>query len=138
MTHHRLTRDTVEAYARRVEEGFNRRDPRTIEELLSEHLIDHNRLLGGVDLRQRMARVLEAFEDARYRVEELIVEGNAVAWRWSITGTHTKPIMGVDPTGKPITISGLSAAVIQDGKAIEHWEFSDDQSVLAQLEEAVN
>jgi predicted ester cyclase len=137
VTHHRLTKEQVEDYAKRIERGFNERDPRLIEELLSPHLVDHNRLLGGVDLRQRMARVLEAVEDARYSVEEVIVEGNAVAWRWSITGTHTNPIMGVTPTGKAITISGLSAAVLKDGKVMEHWEFSDDQSVLAQLEESV-
>jgi hypothetical protein len=33
-----------------------------------------------------------------------------------------------------VTISGLSAAVLKDGKVIQHWEFSDDQGLLAQLE----
>jgi predicted ester cyclase len=52
----------------------------------------------------------------------------------SIRGTHAQEIMGIQPTGKQVTISGLSAAVLKDGKLIQHWEFSDDQGLLAQLE----
>jgi steroid delta-isomerase-like uncharacterized protein len=136
MTHHEISGEFAEQLRQEVEAGFNDRDPRVIERLLAPHLVDHNKLLGGVDLRQRMARVLQAFDDARLKIEEYIVQGNAVAWRWAITGTHTKRIMGVEPTGKKVTIAGLSAAVIHDGKVVEHWEFSDDQSVLAQLQEA--
>ena len=136
MPHHEITPELVEDIKARVERGFNERDPKAIEGLLAPHLIDHNRLLGGVDLRQRMARVLEAFEDARLAVTDYIVQGNAVAWRWTIRGTHTKTIMGVEPTGEVVEIAGLSAAVLKEGKVVEHWEFSDDQSVLAQLQEA--
>jgi steroid delta-isomerase-like uncharacterized protein len=136
--HHQITPEMVEDIKARAERGFNERDPRVIEELLAPHLIDHNRLLGGVDLRQRMARVLQAFEDARFAVTDYIVQGNAVAWRWTIRGTHTRTIMGIEPTGKVVEIAGLSAAVLKDGKVVEHWEFSDDQSVLAQLQEAAS
>jgi predicted ester cyclase len=41
---------------------------------------------------------------------------------------------GFQPTGKKVTISGLSAPVLKDGKLIQYWEFSDDQGLLAQLE----
>jgi len=64
MTDHEITREFVEDLRRRVERAFNERAPRVIEEVLADGLIDHNILLGGVDLRQRMARVKEAFDDA--------------------------------------------------------------------------
>jgi predicted ester cyclase len=83
-----------------------------------------------------MARVQQAFEDARLEIAEYIVQGGAIAWRWTIRGTHTKRVMGIEPTGKEATISRLSAAVVVKGKIAEHWEFSDDQSVLAQLQAA--
>jgi steroid delta-isomerase-like uncharacterized protein len=134
--HQELTPERVEEIKARAERGFNERDPKVIEELLAPHLIDHNRLLGRVDLRQRMARVLQAIDDARFQVTDFIIQGSAVAWRWTIRGSHTKTIMGVEPTGRKVEIAGLSAAVFKDGKVVEHWEFSDDQSVLAQLQEA--
>jgi predicted ester cyclase len=134
MAPHGFTKERAEELKRLVERGFNERDPKLIEELLADRLIDHNTLLGGVDLRQRMARVLEAFEDAQLSIDEYIFQGNAAAWKWTIRGTHTKEIMGVRPTGKPVALSGLSAAVMQNGKILQHWEFSDDRSLLAQLE----
>lgn len=134
MTEHEVTLEFAEELKARVEKGFNERDPAIIEQLLSPQLIDHNKLLGGVDLRQRMSRVQQAFEDARLEIDEYIIQGSAVAWRWTIRGTHTNRVMGVEPTGKEATISGLSAAVVVNGKIVEHWEFSDDRSVLAQLQ----
>jgi steroid delta-isomerase-like uncharacterized protein len=136
VTSHELTREFAEDLKSRIERGFNERKPEVIEAVLADRLIDHNVLLGGVDLRQRMARVQQAFEDARLSIDEYIVQGNAAAWRWTIHGTHTQRIMGIEPTGKVLSISGLSAAIIQNGKVVEHWEFSDDQTLLAQLEAA--
>jgi predicted ester cyclase len=42
--------------------------------------------------------------------------------------------MEIEPTGRPVAVSGLSAAVIRNGKILEHWEFSDDAGLMAQLE----
>jgi predicted ester cyclase len=136
LPHHEITPELAERLKAQVERGFNERDPRAIEQVLSPQLIDHNVLLGGADLRQRMARAQDAFEDATYSIDEYIVQGSAVAWRWTIRGTHTKRVMGVEPTLRQVSISGLSAAVIHGGKIVEHWEFSDDQAVLDQLQTA--
>ncbi len=134
ITHYEITKEQAEDLKARVERAFNDRDTKAIEGFLGDHLVDHNVLLGGVDLRQRLARTLEAFPDAEFSIDEYIFQGNAAAWKWSIRGTRAPEIMGIQPTGKKVTISGLSAAVLKDGKLIQHWEFSDDQSLLAQLE----
>jgi predicted ester cyclase len=136
MSAHEITREVAEDLKRRAEQGFNERNLKLIEGLLSDHLVDHNLLLGGVDIRQRMATVLQAFDDATFTIDEYIFQGNAVAWKWTIHGTHTQRIMGVEPTGKKVAISGLSAAIVQNGKVVQHWEFSDDRGLLAQLEAA--
>jgi hypothetical protein len=81
MARDEITKERAEELRGRVEGGFNERDPKLIEELLADHLVDHNQLLGGVDLRQRMARVLGAFGDAELTIDDYIFQGNAVAWR---------------------------------------------------------
>jgi predicted ester cyclase len=134
MTSQDITEDVAEDLKRRVERGFNERNPKLIEELLADRLMDHNVLLGGIDLRQRLSRVLEAFEDATLSIDEYIFHGNAIAWKWTIDGTHTKRLLTYEPTGKKISVSGLSAAVIQNGKVVQHWEFSDDAHLQGQLE----
>ena len=138
MTHHEITREQAEEYRTQVEQGFNQRNVALIERLMGPHLIDHNILLGGADIRQRIAIVQEALEDAEFRIEEYIFEGNAIAWRWSVRGKHTQTIMNVPATGKDVVFRGLSAGVFKDGKLVSHWEFSDDASLLAQLEAATS
>lgn len=134
MTREDITKEIAEDLKRRVERGFNERNPKLIEELLADRLMDHNVLLGGIDLRQRLARVVEAIEDARLSIDEYIFQGNAIAWKWTIRGTHTRPLLTFQPTGKKLSVSGLSAAVLLNGKVVQHWEFSDDTHLQAQLE----
>jgi len=81
MARDEISRQRAEALERQVERGFNEHDPKLIEELLADHLVDHNQVLGELDLRQRMARALEAFEDAELTIDDYIFQGNAVAWR---------------------------------------------------------
>jgi predicted ester cyclase len=129
-----LTDEVVKSFIRKVEDGFNKRDPKQFEELLADHLIDHSVLLGGVDLRQRIARVQAALPDSKYKVREYMIEGSAVAWRWSISGTHKSDIMGIAPTGGPVTINGLSVAVVEHNKVVQQWEFVDYTAFLKELQ----
>lgn len=128
-----FTPDRIAHLTTSLESGFNDRDESSIEALLSPHLVDHSAALGGVDLRQRLARVHDAFPDATYKVEEYLIQGPAVAWRWTIRGTHAREIMRVAATGKTVEIRGLSMAVFQNGKVVEHWEFPDYDALAAQL-----
>ena len=86
MTQHEITDELSRDLKERVERAFNDRDIKAIEGLLGDHLVDHNVLLGGVDLRQRMARALEAFPDAEFSIDQYIFQGNAAAWKRSIRG----------------------------------------------------
>jgi hypothetical protein len=42
MARDEITRERAEELRRQVERGFNERDPKLIEELLADHLVDHN------------------------------------------------------------------------------------------------
>src|SRR3954453_11664623 len=43
----------------------------------------------------------EAFPDIRITIEDLVVEGEKVVWRWSATGTHRGQLFGLyAPTGR--------------------------------------
>jgi predicted ester cyclase len=129
-----LSETDVKDFLKHAENGFNDRDPRQIEQILGPHLIDHSELLGRMDIRQRIARVQEAMPDSTYTALDYLIEGHAVAWRWRIEGTHATEIMGKPPTGKRVTLRGLSVAVVKNGKLIEHWEFADLQDLFVQLE----
>jgi steroid delta-isomerase-like uncharacterized protein len=74
-----------------------------------------------------------AFSDLSVNIEELIAEDDKVAQRWTSRVTHDGPLLGIPPTGKHITISGINIFRIADGKIVERWGDLDRMSLLQQL-----
>jgi hypothetical protein len=91
---------------------------------LADRLMDHNVLLGGIGLRQRLARVLEAFDDPTLNIDDYIFTEARPGLEVDDPGNHSKRILTYEPTGKQISISRLSAAISQNGKIVQHC--SDD------------
>lgn len=75
----------------------------------------------------------EAFPDIKYTVEDMIEEGDKVVARWTTQGTHKGTFMGIPPTGKQVTFSGIEIIRIKDGQAVEEWEEFDRARLMQQL-----
>ena len=67
------------------------------------------------------------------RVDDLVVEGDRLAWRWTFEGTHTGPFAGVAPTHKQVVLRGVNLQTLKEGKVVEHWTLADLASALRQL-----
>src|SRR5689334_6918095 len=50
----------------------------------------------------------QAFPDLQFKVEDLIAEGDKVVCRLTTRGTHKGEFMGIPPTGKVATNSGIN------------------------------
>ncbi len=74
-----------------------------------------------------------AFPDLHTTVEDLFAEGDKVTARWTFRGTHQGEMMGIPPTGKPITGTGISITRIADGKMAETWVIFDALGLMQQL-----
>jgi steroid delta-isomerase-like uncharacterized protein len=65
-------------------------------------------------------------------LEDLIMEGDRAATRWRLTGTDTGP-GDFPPTGRPISVHGLSFFAFADGVLTHEWTVADSLSALQQL-----
>ena len=74
-----------------------------------------------------------AFPDARFTVEDMIAEGDRVAARLTMRGTHLGPLNGVPPTGRAVVVSGMSIERVADGRIVEGWNENDALGLLQQL-----
>jgi steroid delta-isomerase-like uncharacterized protein len=74
-----------------------------------------------------------AFPDGRIVVEDAIGEGDMIASRWVMTGTHKGDFLGVPATGRPVTMNGIDFSRITDGKIAEHWAEFDVAGVMQQI-----
>lgn len=115
----------VRELIRMVQDAFNDGNILEIEDAVSDHLLEHTETMGHVDFRQRLNMLRQAMPDAKLEIDEVIQHGNLVAWRWTVRGTQKEKMFGVPPTGRQVTLTGISLDRLEDDVVVEHWEFPD-------------
>lgn len=69
--------------------------------------------LHGLDgVRHSMGRYFQAFPDLKFRADEVLVDGSRVTLVWTAHGTHGGTIMHIPPTGRRITVRGVTLLTI--------------------------
>lgn len=63
---------------------------------------------GPEGVRQAMAEYLSAFPDLTITQEDLIQTGDRIVQIWTARGTHRGPLMNIPPTGRSVTVRGIS------------------------------
>jgi predicted ester cyclase len=74
-----------------------------------------------------------AFPDAQLTFDDIITEGDWVAIRYHVEMTHRGEFQGIPPTGKRVTITGITILRFADGQVVERWSESDFLGLLQQL-----
>jgi predicted SnoaL-like aldol condensation-catalyzing enzyme len=76
---------------------------------------------------------LAGFPDAQLVFDETVVEGDRVAIRFHVDMTHQGEFNGIPPTGKRVSLAGMTVMRFVDGKVAERWSESDFMGLLQQL-----
>jgi len=71
--------------------------------------------------------------DRQSTVEDQIAEGDKVMTRWTYRGTHKGDLMGIAPTDKQVTVTGICIDRIVGGKIVEEWGEMDNLGMMQQL-----
>jgi predicted ester cyclase len=82
---------------------------------------------------ERASRLRAAFPDAYATLEDIVADGDRVAYRLTIRGTHQGIFQGIPPTQKRVTVSFTAIVRIEDGKLAEEWGGLDVIDLLHQL-----
>lgn len=122
------------AVARRILDAFNTGNTAIIDEVFDTGFKSHTTPFPGVDetrdgLKREIKMLRESFPDAKFTETGIDEQGDTVTIRWSMTGTHQKPIMGVEASGERVTQTGEEVLHFAGGKIKarhgreEHHEF---------------
>lgn len=118
-------------------EGFATGELDALDDLVASDYVEHDAVPGqlpGIEaLKQVASQSLAAFPDVRFVVEDIIAEGNKVVARYTMHGTHQAELVGIPPTGKQITVSGIDIVRFVDGKVKERWGNLDELGMMQQL-----
>jgi len=132
-----MAEDNRAILERAVNEMLNGRNLALVETLFAQGYVYHGP--GGLEVRgpegfkQLLNVYLNAFPDVKFTIEDTVAGGDKIAWRWTMRGTHKGDLMGIAPTGKTVTITGIVVSRYSGGKVIEDWESFDEVGMLRQL-----
>ena len=128
------------ALSKRIyEEVFNQGKLQLLDELvatngvLNDPSVPGGKITGRAGVRQYFETYLTAFPDLHFTINDQIAEGDKVVTRYTATGTHKGALMGIAPTGKRSTVTGITIEHYKDGKSAEVWVSGDTLGMLQQL-----
>lgn len=111
-------------------------DPALARKFISPDIVMH---FGGQTQQGRdtylgiVAANMKAFPDLKWTVEDMRAEGDTVAIRYTMTGTHEGPFAGVEATGKAIRAESMAFYRLAHGKIVEERAQLDMLSILQQM-----
>jgi predicted ester cyclase len=121
---------------RYYEEVFNGGEVRLLDELAVPDYDEHSPFPGqpnGIEGLKARVNVLLTSLRPMFTLHQLIAEGDTVVAYWTNTSTHLGEFMGIPPSGRTVTISGVDLHRLRDGRMAEHWHVVEELQMMQQL-----
>ena len=126
-----MSTEQNKAVVRRLMEEAERGNLAVIDELVAPDFVFHNpgdpSVGGGPEGYKRwMAQQQSEVRDARITVEDQLAEGDKVATRFTVRGTHAA-------SGKPVVVTVIAIDELRDGRVVGHWDEADILGAMQQV-----
>jgi predicted ester cyclase len=125
-----------EAVRRVIEEAFNKGNLTVVDGVMSAEYVYHSSLgdaKGPDGFKKTVNMFRAAFPDIHSIIEDIVAEGDKVATRATLRGTHKGEFMGIAPTGKNINVAVSGLVRFAGEKEVEAWGNMDMLAVYQQL-----
>ena len=109
-----------------------------LDELLAPDYVNHSPATpdlptGPEGVKAVVSMFRSAMPDLKVIIDDMIAEGDKVATRYTLEGTHESELFGVPPTGQRLSIESITVERVSDGKIQEHWRVTDELGMMQQL-----
>jgi steroid delta-isomerase-like uncharacterized protein len=130
----------LKAFDRRFFEEWNKGKAaamKAIDDTCATNIVWHDvtgrDIRGLKDFKKSMDEFYDAFPDQHFTIEDMFAEGDKVAVRYRVTGTHKGELMDIPATNKKVTLMAIEIDRIVGGKFVEGWISFDTMSMMQQL-----
>jgi steroid delta-isomerase-like uncharacterized protein len=83
--------------------------------------------------KQLLAAITKAFPDLNHDIKDIVAEGDKVAVRLNVSGTHKSEFQGIAATGRKLSLEEMAFLIIIDGRITHGWITSDTMSFMQQI-----
>lgn len=98
-------------------------------------VVDETRGEFAEQSKRRIIAWRTAFPDFSTSIEQLIAEGDWVAFRLKHSGTHKGEFLGMAPTGRRVEFTSMVFNRVNNGVVVENWGLHDNDALRTQLAE---
>jgi len=122
------------------EEGINLQQPDLALEICTDDFQFHFAFItpdypkGAAALRHWLIATFDYFPDFSIQINDLVSDGEKVAFRAIIKATQRGKIFGVEPSGKKLTWGAMGIVRVENGKMAEFWWMPDLFTLMDQLQ----
>lgn len=89
---------------------------------------------GIAEYTEMLHKTYEYFPDLRIDIQNIIVSDDTATVQWQYTGTHQSGnLFGKEPTGKQVTVPGITILWFKGDKVIRESGIVDNLSLVMQL-----
>lgn len=99
----------------------------------TDYVLHPNEVRGANGLKEMVQGYRDALSGLRVVIDHQFTDGDYVATRYTVTGTHDGDLMGIPPSGKDIAFTGITISRCEDGRIVEEWEITDTVALLSQI-----
>jgi steroid delta-isomerase-like uncharacterized protein len=133
-----MTSEANKLTMHRFVEFINTASQKLAEELISPNAIFHvpgrpEPMRGPAGYLAIIEMMRGGFPDIQWTLEEMVAEGDKVAARFIMRGTHQGTFFGVAPSGKKIAVQAMNFYRLSDGKFVEERGQPDMLGLLQQI-----
>jgi steroid delta-isomerase-like uncharacterized protein len=117
-------------------EMLNRHDLSALEQFWNSETVERfpDRTCHGKDeIVRYFGDAFAAIPDFHMEVQAIAEQDEHVFVHWRLTGTHQGPALGIEPTGKSLTIDGMDHFTFRDGKVISNFVVFDQMQYARQI-----
>jgi predicted ester cyclase len=83
--------------------------------------------------KQVLRNIQAGLPDLHFELRHVATQGNTAVFAWEAIGTHTGPLLGLDPTDRTVRWSGLSVVEVSDDRVRREWGEEDGLGLFRQL-----
>lgn len=130
--------DMNRKFMKRFVDFINTADPKLSTELVSPDAVFQvpgrpDPVRGPAGYIEIIQMMRGGFPDIQWTLEETVVEGDVIAARFTMRGTHSGPFSGVPPTGKKIAVQALNIYRLSQGKIVSEVGQPDLLGLMMQI-----
>lgn len=117
-------KDNKKLIRKYIEEVINTGNINEIEKFISPNyaeILEGKRYLVGIEgAKEHLVGVRQTYPDLKLTVDQQIAEGDWVATCITARGTHKGSWLGIKPTGKQVSFTGVNIEKVENGKITVH------------------